>query len=131
MHIESLHSVIDQPTRLTQYSCSEIPALNSVEYEHEPPPAFRPRPDGGDGWFSGQPRLLGPDLVARPLIAVSGAIIYVIWVSRFKDKFENETNRSVTSFQSFQRSFDGSRGAHGSVKPIPPASDPLNPEEAG
>jgi hypothetical protein len=66
-----------------------------------------------------------------PLFAVSGAIIYVIWVSRFKDKFENETNRSVTSFQSFQRSFDGSRGAHGSVKPIPPASDPLNPEEAG
>jgi hypothetical protein len=41
-----------------------------------------------------------------PLTAVSGAIIYVIWVSRFKDKYESETNRSVSAFQAFQRSFD-------------------------
>jgi len=40
-----------------------------------------------------------------PLFAVSGAIIYVIWVSRFKDKYESETNRSVGAFQAFQRSF--------------------------
>ena len=40
-----------------------------------------------------------------PLFAVTGAIIYVIWVSRFKDKYESETNRSVTAFQAFQRSF--------------------------
>lgn len=56
-----------------------------------------------------------------PLFAVTGAIVYVIWVSRFKDKFENETNRSVTSFQSFQRSFDGRNGSQGSVRPVPPA----------
>ena len=30
-----------------------------------------------------------------PLLGVSGAIIYVIWVSKFKEKYENETNRSV------------------------------------
>lgn len=66
-----------------------------------------------------------------PIIAVSGAIIYVIWVSRFKDKFENETNRSVTSFQSFQRTFNGARGAHSSVNPIPAAPEPGNPDEAG
>lgn len=48
-----------------------------------------------------------------PIFAVSGAIIYVIWVSRFKEKFQNETNRSVNSFQSFQRSFTGSAPSAG------------------
>jgi hypothetical protein len=56
-----------------------------------------------------------------PLVAVIGAIIYVLWVSRFKDKFENETNRSVTTFQSFQRSFDGPPNLQSSVKPVPPS----------
>lgn len=64
-----------------------------------------------------------------PLVAVTGAIIYVIWVSRFKEKFENETNRSVTSFQSFQRSFDGSRGVTGSVNPITPPNQTNQPKE--
>ncbi len=40
-----------------------------------------------------------------PFFAVLGAIIYVIWVSKFKDKYANETNRSVDKFQSFQHSF--------------------------
>jgi hypothetical protein len=38
-----------------------------------------------------------------PLFAVSGAIFYVIWTSRFKDKFDNETSRSVDRFQLFQQ----------------------------
>ncbi|NQW06417.1 MAG: hypothetical protein HQ476_03450 [SAR202 cluster bacterium] len=40
-----------------------------------------------------------------PFFAVLGAIIYVIWIAKFKDKFANETNRSVNKFQSFQESF--------------------------
>ena len=40
-----------------------------------------------------------------PFFAVLGAIIYVIWIAKFKDKFTNETNRSVNKFQSFQESF--------------------------
>lgn len=40
-----------------------------------------------------------------PFFAVLGAIIYVIWVSKFQDKYANETNRSVNKFQSFQHSF--------------------------
>lgn len=40
-----------------------------------------------------------------PLFGVSGAIIYVVWVSKFQDKYENETNRSVNKFQSFQETF--------------------------
>jgi lipopolysaccharide export LptBFGC system permease protein LptF len=40
-----------------------------------------------------------------PIAAVTGAIIYVIWVSKFQDKYENETNRSVDKFSSFQNTF--------------------------
>ena len=41
-----------------------------------------------------------------PVIGVTGAIVYVIWVSKFQDKFENETSRSVNKFQRFQESLD-------------------------
>ena len=40
-----------------------------------------------------------------PLFGVTGSIIYVVWVSKFQDKYENETNRSVNKFQSFQETF--------------------------
>lgn len=40
-----------------------------------------------------------------PIVAVLGAIIYVIWVSKFKDNYENETHRSVGNFSAFQASF--------------------------
>jgi len=44
-----------------------------------------------------------------PLFAFMGAIGYVIWVSKFQTKFENETNRSVGRFQNFQRSLEKDR----------------------
>ena len=62
-----------------------------------------------------------------PLFAVTGAIIYVVWVARFKDGYENETNRSVNSFQSFQRSFTETKRAQGSVRPLPPHSPDQDP----
>jgi len=37
-----------------------------------------------------------------PAVGVSGAVAYAIWTSKYKDKFENETNRSVGKFQLFQ-----------------------------
>jgi hypothetical protein len=40
-----------------------------------------------------------------PGIALIGAICYLTWVSRFKNKFESETHRSVGNFQKFQDSF--------------------------
>lgn len=40
-----------------------------------------------------------------PLLGVIGAFGYVLWVSRFKNKFETKTNRSVGAFQKFQESF--------------------------
>jgi hypothetical protein len=40
-----------------------------------------------------------------PAAGLIGAIGYVIWISKFKSKFETETSRSVGQFQRFQDSF--------------------------
>ena len=40
-----------------------------------------------------------------PLLGVIGAFGYVLWISRYKSKFDNRTNRSVGHFQKFQQSF--------------------------
>lgn len=40
-----------------------------------------------------------------PLSALIGGIGYVVWVSKFKSKYETETTRSVGQFQRFQDSF--------------------------
>jgi hypothetical protein len=40
-----------------------------------------------------------------PLAGVVGAIAYILWISRFKGKFEKGTSRSVNQFERFQNSF--------------------------
>jgi hypothetical protein len=40
-----------------------------------------------------------------PLAGLLSALIYVLWVTQFKSKFETETSRSVGQFQRFQDSF--------------------------
>jgi hypothetical protein len=40
-----------------------------------------------------------------PLAGVIGAMVYILWVSRFKRKFEKGTSRSVNQFERFQNSF--------------------------
>ena len=45
-----------------------------------------------------------------PIVAVLGAIGYVIWVSKFKDSYENQTHRSVGNFSAFQASFRNKSG---------------------
>ena len=40
-----------------------------------------------------------------PIAAVLGALGYVHWVTKFQEKFQNETTRSVSQFQRFQNSF--------------------------
>jgi hypothetical protein len=57
-----------------------------------------------------------------PAGAVIGAIAYVLWVSKFQDKYSNETNRSVNNFNRFQASF---RNPGPSAAPQPP-TDSLN-----
>jgi len=40
-----------------------------------------------------------------PLTALAGALIYVVWVTRFQDKYENQTERSVGKFKKLKDSF--------------------------
>ena len=40
-----------------------------------------------------------------PVGALIGGLGYVLWISKFKRKFESETTRSVGNFQRFQDSF--------------------------
>lgn len=42
-----------------------------------------------------------------PLAGVIGALGYILWISRFKNKFEKGTARSVNQFERFQNSFRG------------------------
>ena len=44
-----------------------------------------------------------------PLFGFLGAIVYVIWISKFQTKYENQTTRSVDRFQKFQESLDKDR----------------------
>ena len=58
-----------------------------------------------------------------PLAGLLGALIYVLWVTQFKSKFESETSRSVGQFQRFQDSF---RDAEITIT----AEDEINPSDA-
>jgi hypothetical protein len=40
-----------------------------------------------------------------PIAAVSGAIVYGVWISKYKSKFDNQTKRSMSNFQKFQSTF--------------------------
>lgn len=40
-----------------------------------------------------------------PLTALLGGLLYALWVTRFQDKYENQTERSVGKFKKFQDSF--------------------------
>jgi len=59
-----------------------------------------------------------------PLAGLIGALGYVLWVSKFQGKFEQETTRSVTSFQKFQDSFrdQQSRDLEATEKPADPTA---------
>lgn len=55
-----------------------------------------------------------------PLFALIGALVYVLWLSKFQSKFENETNRSVNNFRKFQNSLAVKQTP---IKPIIPNED--------
>jgi len=40
-----------------------------------------------------------------PIGAVLCAIGYGIWITKYKSKYDNQTNRSVNSFKKFQSTF--------------------------
>ena len=49
---------------------------------------------------------------AVPVVLVSVASGYVVWTSKYKDKFQNETNRSVDKFNLFQQTLRGPDSEH-------------------
>ena len=55
-----------------------------------------------------------------PITALTGAIIYVVWVTKFKAKFENKVDRSVGRFQRFQDSLAQSNGGKDASKNVAP-----------
>lgn len=59
-----------------------------------------------------------------PIAGLLGALGYVLWVSKFQGKFEQETTRSVTSFQKFQDSFrdQQARDLAAKEKPVEPTA---------
>ena len=56
-----------------------------------------------------------------PAAGLIGGIAYVVWVSKFKRKFESETSRSVGQFQRFQDSF---RTENPTATPVVENQDP-------
>lgn len=44
-----------------------------------------------------------------PALGLSGALLYVLWVTKFEGKFQQETQRSVGQFQRFQDSLRDSQ----------------------
>lgn len=47
-----------------------------------------------------------------PISGLIGGIGYVIWITKFKKKFEAETTRSVTQFEKFQQAFGKGKNAN-------------------
>ena len=59
-----------------------------------------------------------------PIGGLLGGLGYVVWVSKFKSKFESETSRSVGQFQRFQDSFRQELPAEEASSPEDGASSP-------
>jgi len=49
---------------------------------------------------------------AVPAVLVTAAIGYVVWTAKYKDKFQNETNRSVDKFNLFQQTLREPNSEH-------------------
>lgn len=65
-----------------------------------------------------------------PAAGLIGGVGYVIWVSKFKRKFESETSRSVGQFQRFQDSFREEQNIQREEKNIQRGEDE-NPSNTG
>ena len=62
-----------------------------------------------------------------PAMGLSGALLYVLWVTKFQGKFQQETQRSVGQFQRFQDSLRDSQArdvsAQSQISPTSAAED--------
>jgi hypothetical protein len=63
-----------------------------------------------------------------PVGALIGGIGYVIWITKFKGRFESETSRSVGNFQRFQESFRNENQTPDNQSPDTQSPDTQSPE---
>lgn len=59
-----------------------------------------------------------------PAVALSGALLYVLWVTKFEGKFQQETQRSVGQFQRFQESLRDSQARDVVAEAVQPSTTP-------
>ncbi len=64
-----------------------------------------------------------------PIAAVLCVLAYVLWVTKFQERFQNETTRSVTQFQRFQSSFRDRAEAEAAAEVAMEAKAPSHPTE--
>ena len=59
-----------------------------------------------------------------PALGLSGALLYVLWVTKFEGKFKQETQRSVGQFQRFQDSLRDSQARDVAADAVQPPTAP-------
>lgn len=57
-----------------------------------------------------------------PALGLLGALGYVVWVTKFEGKFQQETQRSVGQFQRFQESLRDSQARDSAADHLPPSN---------
>lgn len=62
-----------------------------------------------------------------PAIGLSGALGYVLWVTKFQSKYQKGTQRSVGQFQRFQESLRDSQARDAQAAANPPQSEVKKP----
>lgn len=62
-----------------------------------------------------------------PAIGLSGALAYVLWVSKFQSKYHQGTQRSVGEFQRFQESLRDSQARDLEAATNPPRTEVIKP----
>jgi hypothetical protein len=63
-----------------------------------------------------------------PAAGLIGALGYVVWVTKFKDRFESETSRSIGKFTEFQSTFRDPNN-HSPVNRNDPSPNELPPQK--
>ena len=63
-----------------------------------------------------------------PAMGLIGALGYVLWISKFQGKYQQETQRSVGQFQRFQDSLRDSQARDAEHNPPTVLTTDINPE---
>ncbi|CAB4710996.1 unannotated protein [freshwater metagenome] len=61
-----------------------------------------------------------------PAVGLGGALLYVLWVTKFEGKFAQETQRSVGQFQRFQDSLRDSQARDVATDSAQDKLEPIN-----